>query len=95
MDDTNVPSLLSLPYLGAFQSTDHLYFNTRKVVLSKNNPFFYGGKAGERIGLPHIGTDTNWPMSIKERAINSEGYTIYPQMVCMGQYVIWGINCAP
>lgn len=71
MDDANVPSLLSLPYLGAIEAGSELYLNTRKVVLSENNPFFYKGKAGEGIGGPHTGTDTIWPMSIILRAITS------------------------
>lgn len=71
MDDANVPSLLSLPYLGAISPNNPLYLNTRKVVLSENNPFFYKGKAGEGIGGPHTGADTIWPMSIILRAITS------------------------
>lgn len=71
MDDANVPSLLSLPYLGAIKPNDSLYLNTRKLVLSENNPFFYKGKAGEGIGGPHTGADTIWPMSIILRAITS------------------------
>ncbi len=71
MDDANVPSLLSLPYLGAVKPNDPLYLNTRKVVLSENNPFFYKGKAAEGIGGPHTGMDTIWPMSIILRAITS------------------------
>jgi len=71
MDDANVPSLLSLPYLGAFKPNDPLYLNTRKVVLSENNPFFYKGKVAEGIGGPHTGMDTIWPMSIILRAITS------------------------
>jgi meiotically up-regulated gene 157 (Mug157) protein len=71
MDDANVPSLLSLPYLGAFAPGDPLYLNTRKVVLSENNPFFYKGKAAEGVGGPHTGTDTIWPMSIILRGITS------------------------
>lgn len=71
MDDANVPSLLSLPYLGAVEPNNPLYLNTRKIVLSENNPFFYKGKAGEGIGGPHTGTDTIWPMSIILRAITS------------------------
>lgn len=71
MDDANVPSLLSLPYLGAIAPGDPLYLKTRKVVLSANNPFFYSGKAGEGIGGPHTGADTIWPMSIILRAITS------------------------
>ena len=71
MDDANVPSLLSLPYLGAIKNNDPLYLNTRSVVLSSNNPFFYKGKAAEGIGGPHTGVDTIWPMSIILRGITS------------------------
>jgi len=31
---------------------DKVYRNTRKFVLSDNNPFFFKGKAGEGIGGP-------------------------------------------
>ena len=71
MDDANVPSILSLPYLGAIAPNDELYLNTRKLVLSEDNPFFYKGKAGEGVGGPHTGADTIWPMSIILRAITS------------------------
>jgi len=71
MDDANVPSLLSLPYLGALQNTDPIYINTRKLLLSNSNPFFYKGSAGEGIGGPHAGIDLIWPISIIIRAITS------------------------
>ncbi len=71
MDDANVPSLLALPYLGAVKVDDPIYQNTRKFVLSKNNPFFFKGKYGEGIGGPHIGYDMIWPMSIIMRAETS------------------------
>jgi meiotically up-regulated gene 157 (Mug157) protein len=71
MDDANVPSLLSLPYLGAMKNTDPLYINTRKFVLSENNPFFFKGKAGEGIGGPHVGIDMIWPISITMRGLTS------------------------
>lgn len=71
MDDANVPSLLSLPYLGAIAPNDRLYLNTRKLVLSLDNPFFYKGKVAEGIGGPHTGMDTIWPMSIILRGITS------------------------
>lgn len=64
MDDANVPSLLAMPYLGCVDVNDPVYQNTRKLVLSPLNPYFYKGKAGEGIGGPHIGFDFIWPMSI-------------------------------
>lgn len=71
MDDANVPSLLSLPYLGAVPLTDPVYQNTRKMLLSPTNPFFFKGKAGEGIGGPHAGIDLIWPLSIIIRALTS------------------------
>lgn len=72
MDDANVPSLLSLPYLGAMSSDDPIYQNTRKFVLSKDNPYFFKGTAAEGIGGPHVGQDMIWPMSITMRALTSK-----------------------
>jgi meiotically up-regulated gene 157 (Mug157) protein len=72
MDDSNVPSLLSLPYLGAIDKNDPVYQNTRKFVLSADNPYYFIGKAGEGIGGPHAGQDMIWPMSLSIRALTSE-----------------------
>ncbi len=71
MDDANVPSLLSLPYLGAITTSDPIYQNTRRLLLSRNNPFFFKGKAAEGIGGPHAGIDMIWPMSIIMRGLTS------------------------
>ena len=64
MDDANVPSLLAAPYLGYCAQDDPLYQNTRKLVWSDNNPYFFKGKDGEGIGGPHVGLDYAWPMSM-------------------------------
>jgi meiotically up-regulated gene 157 (Mug157) protein len=72
MDDSNVPSLLSLPYLGAIDKNDPIYQNTRKFVLSADNPYYFIGKAAEGIGGPHAGQDMIWPMSLSIRALTSE-----------------------
>ena len=71
MDDANVPSLLALPYLGAMSLQDPLYQNTRRMVLSSTNPYFFKGKAAEGIGGPHVGLNYIWPMSIIMRALTS------------------------
>jgi meiotically up-regulated gene 157 (Mug157) protein len=72
MDDANVPSLLSLPYLNAVKNTDPVYINTRKLLLSANNPFFFKGKAAEGIGGPHAGMNMIWPLSIIMRGLTSK-----------------------
>ena len=71
MDDANVPSLLAMPYLGDVDVNDPIYQNTRRLVLSDSNPYFFSGTAGEGIGGPHIGFDMVWPMSIMMRAFTS------------------------
>ncbi|MDR2414573.1 MAG: glycoside hydrolase family 125 protein [Odoribacteraceae bacterium] len=70
-DDANIPSLLSLPYLGAVEPGDPVYRNTRELVWSTENPYFFRGKVAEGIGGPHIGYDMIWPMSIIARAMTS------------------------
>jgi meiotically up-regulated gene 157 (Mug157) protein len=71
MDDANVPSLLALPYLGAVSASDPVYQNTRKLILSEDNPFYFKGKAAEGIGGPHVGQDMIWPMAIIMKAMTS------------------------
>lgn len=72
MDDANIPSLLALPYICNIKSSDKIYQNTRKFLLSLDNPYFFKGKYAEGIGGPHIGMDMVWPMSIIIRAMTSE-----------------------
>ncbi len=71
MDDANIPSLLSLQYLIPLMKDDKVYQNTRKYVLSAENPYYYKGKAGEGIGGPHVGADYIWPMSIIMRGMTT------------------------
>lgn len=70
-DDANVPSLLAMAYLGDVDVNDPIYQNTRRFVWSKDNPYFFSGKAGEGIGGPHVGYDMVWPMSIMMKAFTS------------------------
>lgn len=83
MDDANIPSLLSLPYLNAVPENDMLYQSTRKFVLSENNPFFFKGIAGEGIGGPHAGMDMIWPMSIIMRGLTSNNASEVKQCMKM------------
>lgn len=71
MDDANIPSLLSLPYLGVLKNTDPVYSNTRKLLLSSNNPFYFKGRAAGGIGSPHTGLDYIWPLGIITRGLTS------------------------
>lgn len=71
MDDANVPSLLSMPYLQACDVHDAVYQNTRRYLLSEDNPCFYKGSAAEGIGGPHVGENMIWPLGITMRALTS------------------------
>eukprot|EP01120_Amphizonella_sp_Union-15-10_P017022 TRINITY_DN9309_c0_g1_i1.p1 TRINITY_DN9309_c0_g1~~TRINITY_DN9309_c0_g1_i1.p1 ORF type:complete len:485 (-),score=72.55 TRINITY_DN9309_c0_g1_i1:34-1488(-) len=71
MDDANVPSLLSLPFLGYLPIDDPTYQRTRNLLLSNSNPYFFSGTAGEGIGGPHVGYGYIWPMSIINRALTT------------------------
>ena len=70
MDDANVPSLLSIPYLGFLPEDDPVYQNTRKMILSSVNPYYYEGKVLKGIGSPHTPPDHIWPI-----ALSMEGLT--------------------
>eukprot|EP01012_Entosiphon_sulcatum_P061835 TRINITY_DN8772_c0_g1_i1.p1 TRINITY_DN8772_c0_g1~~TRINITY_DN8772_c0_g1_i1.p1 ORF type:complete len:465 (-),score=77.31 TRINITY_DN8772_c0_g1_i1:1268-2641(-) len=71
MDDANVPSLLSLPFLGYSNLQDPLYQNTRKHVLSSSNPWYFSGTVAKGIGSPHTGPNRIWPMSLIIQALTS------------------------
>jgi meiotically up-regulated gene 157 (Mug157) protein len=80
MDDANIPGILSIQYLAQDMGSDlanssaffkTVYSNSRKLVLSDRNPFFFKGKAAEGVGGPHVGMDYIWPMSIIMRAMTS------------------------
>ena len=57
MDDSNIPSLLSLPYLcpDDIPLDDPVYQNTRKFILSQDNPWFFRGKVLEGKHLRPLG----------------------------------------
>jgi meiotically up-regulated gene 157 (Mug157) protein len=52
-------------------TTDPIYQNTRKFLLSDANPFFFKGTAAEGIGGPHVGQDMIWPIAITTRGLTS------------------------
>jgi len=83
MDDANVPSLLSLPYLEYCKNSDRIYQNTRRFVWSSDNPYFYKGTAAEGIGGPHIGQDMIWPMSIIMKGLTSNSKTEIAECIRM------------
>lgn len=71
MDDANVPSLLSLPYLGFCKADDPIYVNTRKFVLSRKNPYYYEGRAAKGVGSPHTPERYIWHIGIAMQLLTS------------------------
>lgn len=71
MDDANVPNLLSIPYLGYRPAEDQLYQNTRRFVLSPDNPYYYQGKYAHGVGSPHTPGSYIWPIALGMRGLTS------------------------
>lgn len=71
MDDANSPSLLSMPYLGYCQKDDWLYQNTRRYILSTDNPYYYEGIKAKGIGSPHTSSGHVWHIGIVMQALTS------------------------
>ncbi|MCL1892980.1 MAG: glycoside hydrolase family 125 protein [Holophagaceae bacterium] len=71
MDDANLPSLVSLPYLGACKPNDKLYLATRRFVLSADNPYFAEGKIARGISSPHADAHRIWHLALIAQGITS------------------------
>ena len=71
MDDANVPSLLSLPYLGCVSREDPVYQATRAMLLSPENPYYYAGEHIRGIGSPHTPESHVWPISLCIQGLTS------------------------
>lgn len=71
IEDPNVPSLLSMPYLGYCESTDLVYQNTRQMLLSEGNPYYYVGKFGRGLGSSHTPKGFIWDIALAIEALTS------------------------
>jgi uncharacterized protein len=63
-DDANIPSLLSAPYIGYTTPGDRYYDNTRRFLLSQDNPTFYQGQVARGIGSLHTPDHWIWPLAL-------------------------------
>lgn len=71
MDDANVPSLLSMSYLG-YPADRETMENTRRMILSEGNPYYYKGKAASGIGSPHTPSGYIWPIALAMEGLTSD-----------------------
>lgn len=72
LDDANIPSLLSAPYIGYTTTSDPAYQNTRKFLLSKDNPFYFEGEYAKGIGSRHTPDRYVWHMALVMQGMTSE-----------------------
>jgi len=72
MDDANVPSLLSIPWIGYEKNDDPVYQNTRKFVLSRKNPYYYEGIYAKGIGSPHTPARFIWHIALTMQGLTSD-----------------------
>ncbi|MFB9991346.1 glycoside hydrolase family 125 protein [Deinococcus oregonensis] len=71
MDDANVPSLLSIPYLGYRPADDPLYSRTRRFILSSSNPYYFSGAYAAGVGSPHTPGGLIWPIALAMQGLTS------------------------
>ncbi len=71
MDDANSPSLLAIPYLGYRPAEDPIYQNTRRFVLSEDNPYYYSGTVAKGVGSPHTPPRFIWHIGLCMQILTS------------------------
>ena len=64
MDDANLPSLLGAPWYRFCETDDPLYQETRKFLLSPENPYYFQGKYAAGIGSPHTPDGYIWHIGL-------------------------------
>jgi meiotically up-regulated gene 157 (Mug157) protein len=72
MDDANIPSLLSAPYIGYVKNDNIVYKNTRRFLLSKDNPYYYTGSVARGIGSAHTNDGFVWPLALIMQGLTSD-----------------------
>ena len=62
MDEPGYPNLISLPFFEFCSSSDEIYINTRKRILSERNPYYISGKYGKGCSISHSYRRYNCPL---------------------------------
>ena len=62
MDEPGYPNLISLPFFNFCETSNEIYINTRKRILSERNPYFIKGKFGKGCSSSHSYRRYNWPL---------------------------------
>lgn len=92
MDDANVPSLLSLPYLGALDKEDAQYISTKDFILSESNPYFFKGTKASGIGSQHTPAEYIWPISIAMEGLTTSENSIQEEQLLVMESTDGGTN---
>lgn len=72
MDDANVPSLLSMDYLGYKGINKEIAENTKRFILSEANPYYFKGKEASGIGSSHTPANYIWHISIAIQGLTAK-----------------------
>lgn len=81
MDDANLPSLLSIPYIGYRDENDQTYKNTRDFILGNGNPYYYEGEKAKGIGSPHTPINYIWHISLAMQGLTSSDKEYKKQII--------------
>lgn len=83
IDDANIPSLLSMDYIGYTPKDKKIAKNTRELILSTQNPYYYKGKKASGIGSSHTPPEYIWHISIAMEGLTSKTKEEKYQKLCI------------
>ena len=93
MDEPRYPSLLSLPFFEFCDINDEIYINTRKRILSRNNPYYLIGKFGEGESSAHSFRNYNSTLFTIMRALTSNDKNEIFECLNLLEKSSNGLNC--
>lgn len=93
MDDANLPSLLSIPYIGYCDAQNEKYKNTQEIILSDLNPYYYTGKYAKGIGSMHTPARYIWHISMGMQGLVSDSQEEKKRIIQNMADTDGGTNC--